>query len=162
MSSLGKWGPRLSPGTFSKLRRRGSCIEGWERMASEKEKRRLWFAEATWRKKVRGEKQWSEVQCCQGSKLRTQWVRVLVRLEERLEVVTGHTDALWEVFCLEGGQQHGMLAAGDHRIKGFRFVENRHHMVCCIILAIQCCFSPPAFSWTSLAMWWGLLPVGLF
>ena len=49
--------------------------------------------------------------------MRMQWVRVLVRLEERLEMVTGHTDAFWEMFYLKGDQQYGMLAAGNHRIK---------------------------------------------
>jgi len=80
-----------------------------------------------------------------GSKSRTQRVRLLVRLEERLEMVTGHTDALWEVFCLNGDQQYGMLAAGDHRIKVSIYLKT--DITWCVVLMamIQCCFSPQHF-----------------
>ena len=118
-----------------------------------KEKGRVWFAEATWRKKVEEKNSDRKSNAARGSKLRTQWVRVLVKLEERLEMVTGHTDALWEVFCLKGGSAVWNASCRRPQNQGFDLFENRHHMVCCTDGNDPVLFLSSAFLWTSLAMW---------
>ena len=92
-----------------RLRKNGQ----WER----KKKRRLWCCRSHVEKEGRGKESDQLSNAAEESNLRTQWSSVLVRLEDRLEVMTVDIDALWEVFCLKWHQQYGMLAAGDHRIK---------------------------------------------
>lgn len=68
-------------------------------------------------------------------------------------MVTGHTDALWEVFCLEG-QQYGMLTTGDHRIKVSIYLKTDITWFVVLMAMIQpCCFSPQRFFGPPLAMW---------